>query len=449
MTVTRVGAASTTANNTGTLTAAYSQAPTAGNLLTMGVSVVSDTSSTCTTPTGWTAGPVGGGYANLEWARIFLFWKVATGSDAAPSLTFNQAPNYGGKATIEEWASSTGWSGSPHDADSAVGVNNQNSTAAGTCDSGPVTTTAPGFVWSFMGAFVSAAKTLTWGGGSVSSSGSCATFNQVATAVQSPGTAGTYTPTLSFAASASTWYVGATASMAFKTAVAAVVAPYPAAVLADSPLAYWRLGESSGTVAADSSANGRTGTYTNSPTLAVAGALAGDSNTAVTFNGTNNYADMGNPLAFQINTASLEAWVKTTTPGTGYRGVLAKTSAYGIYLKDGVLITYDYGASVDRSTGRNIADGLWHHVVLDVNSGVTSGSTIYIDGVSVLAFTCTVASHATALDVAAYSSANFMAGSVDECAFYGAPLGATRVAAHYAAAAAAAPANSAAFLAFF
>ncbi len=50
---------------------------------------------------------------------------------------------------------------------------------------------------------------------------------------------------------------------------------YSASVLADSPLAYWRLGEASGTTAADASGNGRTGSYLNTPTLGAAGALAG------------------------------------------------------------------------------------------------------------------------------------------------------------------------------
>src|SRR3990167_9688359 len=38
---------------------------------------------------------------------------------------------------------------------------------------------------------------------------------------------------------------------------------YPAYVAADGALAHWRLGESSGTTAADASGNGRTMTYTN------------------------------------------------------------------------------------------------------------------------------------------------------------------------------------------
>ena len=46
-------------------------------------------------------------------------------------------------------------------------------------------------------------------------------------------------------------------------------ASYSASVLADSPLSYWRLGEASGTTAADSSGANRTGSYLNTPTLGV------------------------------------------------------------------------------------------------------------------------------------------------------------------------------------
>ena len=79
-------------------------------------------------------------------------------------------------------------------------------------------------------------------------------------------------------ASASTTY---TATYTAQTATG-----YSGEVLADSPRAYWRLGEASGTSAADSSGNNRTGTYLNTPTLSQTGALTADTNTAVAFNGT-------------------------------------------------------------------------------------------------------------------------------------------------------------------
>ena len=55
--------------------------------------------------------------------------------------------------------------------------------------------------------------------------------------------------------------------------VNATATSYDQAVLADSPAAYWRLGESSGSSAADSSGNGNGGTYQNGPTLRAAGLI--------------------------------------------------------------------------------------------------------------------------------------------------------------------------------
>ena len=57
---------------------------------------------------------------------------------------------------------------------------------------------------------------------------------------------------------------------------------YPDLVLADSPAVYYRLNEASGTTAADSSGNNRTGTYTAGVTLGTAGAIVADSDKAAT-----------------------------------------------------------------------------------------------------------------------------------------------------------------------
>ena len=61
-------------------------------------------------------------------------------------------------------------------------------------------------------------------------------------------------------------------------------ASYREAVLATSPVAYWRLGEASGTVARDEMGLHH-GTYVGGPTLGVPRLLAGDPDTAVTFPG--------------------------------------------------------------------------------------------------------------------------------------------------------------------
>ena len=69
-----------------------------------------------------------------------------------------------------------------------------------------------------------------------------------------------------------------------------LAASYSSTVLADAPVAYWRLGESAGTAMVDSTANANSGTYQGGYTLGQPGAIAGDSDTAVTFGGQNGYA---------------------------------------------------------------------------------------------------------------------------------------------------------------
>ncbi|MBV9818708.1 MAG: beta-propeller fold lactonase family protein [Solirubrobacterales bacterium] len=85
---------------------------------------------------------------------------------------------------------------------------------------------------------------------------------------------------------------------------------YSQAILADHPVSYWRLGERSGTTAADS-AGTHPGTYTGGYTLGTPGALAGDPDTAVTLNGSSGYVNV--PFTAALNPAgsfSVQAWVK-------------------------------------------------------------------------------------------------------------------------------------------
>src|SRR2546427_12015435 len=56
---------------------------------------------------------------------------------------------------------------------------------------------------------------------------------------------------------------------------------YRASVLADHPVAYWRLDEETGTVMVDASGNGNDGAYAGAVTLGQPGAPASDGGTAV------------------------------------------------------------------------------------------------------------------------------------------------------------------------
>src|SRR5262249_32660244 len=98
---------------------------------------------------------------------------------------------------------------------------------------------------------------------------------------------------------------------------------YSAAVLGDNPAAYWRLGESAGPTPLHPSRNGRNATYNGIVLYGVAGAIVGDPNTAVQFDGSTGYAlAPGVPMTADI---TAEVWAKS---------VPATWNDYGFLLSD-------------------------------------------------------------------------------------------------------------------
>lgn len=209
---------------------------------------------------------------------------------------------------------------------------------------------------------------------------------------------------------------------------------YLATILADSPWGMWRLNETTGIVAADSSGNANDGVYLNSPTLGATGPIFHGVNTAVTFNGTNQSVDL--PSINATVNFSVEAWIKTTVTTerpiwsnrTGAGGV--DFSLAGTGSSNQVMVYLDnFPAQFVQST-RAVNDNTWHHVVWTSN-GTTS--LLYIDGT--LDATATGAARTAENHQAwiGYDDSNlaFFSGSIDEVVVYQSTLTAARVLAHY------------------
>lgn len=130
-----------------------------------------------------------------------------------------------------------------------------------------------------------------------------------------------------------------------------------------------------------------------------------------TFDGSNDYLDFGNSSSVRLLNGTVSAWVKALSPGGGFRGIMAKQYAYGIFYNDSVLVAYDWGAGAIRSTGVNIADNNWKNVVMTFQSGITNGTRIYINGFSVLTTTMTWVNDAQNL----YGGAEASAGQYAAC----------------------------------
>lgn len=214
---------------------------------------------------------------------------------------------------------------------------------------------------------------------------------------------------------------------------------YSTEVLADAPVAYWRLGEASGTTAADSSGNGRSGVYQNTPTLGVAGVVPG--NTAVRFDKASSEYLLSSFSWSHTDVLTIEAWVKRNDLTSVTRGIYALTSpandgSISLYMEtDGKIAArrQGYGNPMVQST-TTITDQNWHHVVYTKNASVQK---IYIDGVdrtgTVVNQTLTTRTTAPMAGQAWDNTGGSTYGglALDEVAYYSSALSSARVTAHY------------------
>ncbi len=208
---------------------------------------------------------------------------------------------------------------------------------------------------------------------------------------------------------------------------------YSAAVLADLPVAYWRLNETSGN-AVDASGNGHGALASTGITYQVTSAV----DVGVTLDGaiTTFYSVPTAPALHPGDTFSLEAWLRltdvTSVPVIFDSGATADFQMYVDATGHIVLQKRDTSAIGTSTAAYN--NGSWHHVVW---TKAAATNHLYVDGVDVTpAITnATIVAGATALGLgrlAAFAS-NQLTGSLDEVAIYNTALSATRVAAHYAA----------------
>jgi Concanavalin A-like lectin/glucanases superfamily len=234
------------------------------------------------------------------------------------------------------------------------------------------------------------------------------------------------------ASNGSGWSSVATAT----TQAAPPPASYASVVSTDVPVGWWRLGETSGTTAANQ-AGGSAGTYAavtlNQPSL-----LATDMvDRAVTFNGSSSRVSVPNAAALQLTSrVSLEAWIKPTSlPSSGvFRSVMTKAESYSLQFNgprlEFTIIQSGTRRRLQTPTGAIAAGGTYH--VVGTFDGVTQ--RLYVNGVQVASVALSGSATVTTAPLVIGSwngSSEFFAGTIDEPAVYGTVLSAAQVAGHY------------------
>lgn len=181
-----------------------------------------------------------------------------------------------------------------------------------------------------------------------------------------------------------------------------VAANYSATVLADSPIAYWRLNEAVTTITDSSGANNCAGPCNGTASATyvqqVVGGLAKDTDTAITM-GSDGVIDFGNNFNFgnagTDNPFSVEFWVKRNSSDSGWvnwRYVFSKTdlgnAEYAVRFSDTLIslnLSSPNGADWIVASGyHNILPGTWNHVIVTYSGNKSAtGINFFINGRSV------------------------------------------------------------------
>ncbi|MEQ9350246.1 MAG: LamG-like jellyroll fold domain-containing protein, partial [Alphaproteobacteria bacterium] len=160
--------------------------------------------------------------------------------------------------------------------------------------------------------------------------------------------------------------------------------PYDDVVELYDAVAHWKLGETSGSVAQDSSGNGNDGGYAGGVGLGSPGILSGDS--AANFDGHNDHVVIAHDDTFDMNEGTVQMWFNTDNAGKT-QGLFSKDSSG--FDSGGHLTARIVGNDVEirlqsgdqsftvRTTGDVIQSGEWY--MLSFSFG-PEGMKLYLNG---------------------------------------------------------------------
>lgn len=212
-------------------------------------------------------------------------------------------------------------------------------------------------------------------------------------------------------------------------------------VLNDGAGNYWRLGEPSGSTAADF-AGSLPLTNTAAVTEGVDGAVLGDANTAYSYTGNSDSYSASQTPVQGPDLFTEEVWFKTTTTVGGKimgfgNASSGNSSSYDrhIFMNPGGQVSFGVynGNTSTITSGKPLNDGQWHQAVASLSS---AGMAFYVDGKK-------VGSRADVTNGQSYSGywriggdsswsgSNYFNGSIDEPAVYPTALTLAQIQQHY------------------
>ncbi len=180
----------------------------------------------------------------------------------------------------------------------------------------------------------------------------------------------------------------------------------------------------SGTTWSDLSGNGNSGTLVNAPTF------SSSNSGSFIFDGTNQKITSTNNASLQVTVGTIGAWFTANNTNSGYNGIITKQLAWGLLVKDNVLMTYDWGNSADRSTAITVGNNTWYHAMMSFSETVgtpSNNAKIYLNGELVLTTTIKHSNHTVTLQIADANANQFLDGRVSSAMVYNRVLSAAEV----------------------
>ena len=180
----------------------------------------------------------------------------------------------------------------------------------------------------------------------------------------------------------------------------------------------------SGTTWTDLSGRGNTGTLENSPSY------NSSNGGSISFNGTTQRVVCGNAANLQITVGTISAWFNANNGNSSYNGIIAKQNAWGLFVADNILVTYDWGNSAERTTGITVGNSTWNYVAMSFTETVgtpSNNAIVYLNGSPVLTTTVRHSNHTVQVMVGEANSSQFFGGNIAQASVYNRALSAAEI----------------------
>lgn len=193
---------------------------------------------------------------------------------------------------------------------------------------------------------------------------------------------------------------------------------------------YWPMEETRGTSARDMAINGNNALLYGSPAWSI-GKVGGG---LALVSANSQYAEMSNIAALQTNTVTASGWFKTNTTVTG-QTIIAKSGAWQIAISRstaGKLAIHNQAGDVDVCVDTTtVNDDAWHYVAMVMDSGVTNGTKLYVDGALKQTCTATVQNQSGNVTIGSLGANYYFDGAVDELKLFNRKLSGDDIMAEY------------------